>query len=146
MCAIGRLAGELLRVFLLGIVGFFATLLLAAGTILVWLIGCVSALFLMIAVAEAVWWLHSHSHHAAITTLGYFGYAAGTFALIPVLFWSKEKLTGWRERHRVQRVPCQIHINSSGVRPRPSARHRGVRQHPEWVGTGFGLVFRKYRP
>jgi hypothetical protein len=50
--------------------------------------------------AEAIWWLYAHSLHAAITALGYFGYAAGTFALIPVLFWSKEKLAGWPERRR----------------------------------------------
>jgi hypothetical protein len=100
MRAIGQLAGEFLRVFLSGVAGFFAILILAAGTILAWLIGCASALFLLIAVAEAIWWLYARSHHAAINALGYFGYAAGTFALIPVLFWSKERLAGWPERRR----------------------------------------------
>jgi hypothetical protein len=100
MRAIGRLAGELLSVFLLGVVGFLAVLLLAAGTVLLWLIGCASALFLLIAAAEAIWWMHTYSRHAAITAVGYVGYAAGTFALIPVLFWSKEKLAGWPARHR----------------------------------------------
>jgi hypothetical protein len=103
MRAIGRLAGELLSVFLSGMAGFFAMLLLIAGTILAWLIGCASALFLLIAVAETIWWLHTRSLHAALTALGYFGYAAGSFALIPILFWSKDKLTGWPERQR-QRV------------------------------------------
>lgn len=100
MRAIGRFAGEVLRVFLSSVVGFFAVLLLVVGTALAWLIGCASALFLLIAVAEALWWLHTHSRHAAITALGYLGYAAVTFALIPVLLWSKEKLAGWPERQR----------------------------------------------
>ncbi len=103
MRAIGRLAAELVCVFLAGILGFFAMLLLAVGTILAWMIGCASALFLVIAVAESIWWLHTHSHHAAMTALVYFGYAAGSFALIPVMVWSKDKLTGWPERRR-QRV------------------------------------------
>ena len=100
MRAIGRFAGQVLRIFLSGVVGFFAVLLLVAGTVLMWLIGCASALFLLIAVAEVIWWLHTHSHHAAITALGYFCYDAVTFAFIPVLFWSKEKLVGWPERQR----------------------------------------------
>ena len=53
-----------------------------------------------IALAESAWWLHTHSHHAAVTALGFYGYAAATFALIPVLFWLKDKLTGWPERRR----------------------------------------------
>lgn len=100
MRAIGRLAAELACVFLAGVLGFFAVLLLAVGTILAWMIGCASALFLLIAVAESVWWLHTHSHHAAVTALGYFGYAAGSFALIPVMFWSKDKLIRWSERRQ----------------------------------------------
>ncbi len=57
---------------------------------------------LIIAVAESGWWLHTHSHHAVVTALGYYGYAAGTFALIPVLYFLKDKLTGWPERRRQQ--------------------------------------------
>jgi hypothetical protein len=100
MRGISRLAAELAGVFLFGVLAFFATLLLVAGTILMWLIGCASALFLLIAIAEAIWWLHTRNQHAASTALGYFGYAAGTFALIPVLFWSKDKLSMWSERHQ----------------------------------------------
>jgi len=100
MRAIGRFAGELLSVFWSGVLGFFALLLLAAGTVLVWLIGCASALLLVIALAESAWWLHTHSHHAAVTALGFYGYAAAIFGLIPVLFWLKDKLTGWPDRRR----------------------------------------------
>jgi hypothetical protein len=100
MRAIGRFTGELLGVFSSGVLGFFAMLLLAAGTVLAWLVGCVSALLLIIALAELAWWLHTHSHHAAVTALGFYGYAAATFALIPMLFWLKDKVTGSPERRR----------------------------------------------
>lgn len=101
MRAIGGFLTELVGVFLAGVIGFFAMLVLAAGAVLAWLIGCVSGLFLLIALAEPVWWLHTHSHYAAVTALGYYGYAAGTFALIPVLFFLKEKLTGWPEGRKL---------------------------------------------
>jgi hypothetical protein len=97
MRAIGRCAGELLGVFSWSVLGFFAMLLLAAGMVLAWLIGCACALLLIIALAESAWWLHTHSHHAAVTALGFYGYAAAAFALIPVFFWLKDKLTGWPE-------------------------------------------------
>jgi hypothetical protein len=100
MRAIGRLAGEFLCVCLSGVVGFVAMLLLVACTVLAWLIGCASALFLLIAMAEAIWWLHTYSYHAAVTSLGYFGYSAGTFALIPILVWSKDRLAERPERQR----------------------------------------------
>lgn len=102
MRAIGRFLAELVGVFLAGVLGFFAMLLLIAGVVLAWLVCCVSGLFLLIAVAESGWWLHTHSQHAAVTALGYYGYAAGTFAMIPVLFFLKEKLISWPERHRQQ--------------------------------------------
>ncbi len=102
MRVIGRFLAELVGVFLAGVLGFFAMLILAAGAVLAWLIGCVSGLFLLIALAESAWWLHTHNHHAAVTALGYYGYAAGTFALIPVLFFLKEKLTGWPANRRQQ--------------------------------------------
>lgn len=41
-----------------------------------------------------------HSHYVAATAIGYYGYAADIFALIPALFFLKEKLTGWPERRR----------------------------------------------
>jgi hypothetical protein len=100
MRAIGRFLLELAGVYIAGVVGFFVMLILAAGAVLVWLIGCVSGLFLIIALAESAWWLHTHSRHAAVTALGYYGYAAGTFALISVLFFLKEKFTSRPERHR----------------------------------------------
>jgi hypothetical protein len=102
MRAIGRFLAELAGVFLAGVLGFFAMLLLIAGAVLAWLVGCVSGLFLLIAVAESGWWLHTHSHHSAVTALGYYGYAAGAFAMIPVLLFLKEKLIGWPERRRQQ--------------------------------------------
>jgi hypothetical protein len=98
MRALGRFAGELLGVFSCGVFGFFAMLLLATGTVLAWLIGCASALLIVIALAESAWWLHTHSDHAAVTALGFYGYAAVSFALIQVLFWLKDKLSGWPER------------------------------------------------
>jgi hypothetical protein len=59
-----------------------------------------------IALAESAWWLHTHSRHAAVTAFGYYGYAAGTFELISVLFFLKDKLTSWPE-HRRQRGATQ---------------------------------------
>ena len=110
MRAIGRFLGELAGVFVAGVFGFFVMLVLAVGAVLVWLIGCVSGLFLIIALAESAWWLHTHSDHAAVTALGYYGYASGTFALISVLFFLHDKLTGWPEHHRrkvaMQRIGC----------------------------------------
>jgi hypothetical protein len=53
MRAIWRFACELLGVFWSGVIGLFAMLVLAAGTVLVWLIGCASALLLIIALAES---------------------------------------------------------------------------------------------
>jgi hypothetical protein len=100
MCAIGRFAGELLGVLWSGVLGFFAMLLLAAGAVFAWLVGCASALLLIIALAESAWWLHTRSHHAAATALGFYAYAAATFAVIPVMFWLKNKLTGLPERRR----------------------------------------------
>lgn len=108
MRATGRFLTELVGVFLAGVLGFLAMLILAAGAVLAWLIGCAAGLFLLIALAESGWWLHTHSHHAAVTALGYYGYAAGTFALIPVLFFLKEKLTGWPGRRRRQRAMQRI--------------------------------------
>lgn len=100
MRAVGGFLAELLGVFALGVFGFFVMLATVAGVLLVWLIGCVSGLFLIIALAESAWWLYTHSHHAAVTALGYYGYAAGTFALIPVLFHLKDKLAAWPEPRR----------------------------------------------
>jgi len=93
-------------VFVAGVFGFFLMLVLAAGAVLVWLIGCVSGLFLIIALAESAWWLHTRSHHAAMTALGYYGYASGTFALIPVLFFLHDERTSWPE-HQRRRVAMQ---------------------------------------
>ncbi|MDT7953974.1 MAG: hypothetical protein RQ966_20970 [Acetobacteraceae bacterium] len=117
MRATGRFLTELVGVFLAGVLSFFAMLIVAAGAVLAWLIGCVSGLFLLIALAESGWWLHTHSHHAAMTALGYYGYAAGTFALIPVLFFLKDKLTGWPERRRRQAAMQRI----GGLRLAPDA-------------------------
>ncbi|HUZ64823.1 MAG TPA: hypothetical protein VMU82_14055 [Acetobacteraceae bacterium] len=100
MRVLGGFLAELLGVFAAGVFGFFVMLALAAGVLLVWLIGCVSGLFLIIALVESAWWLYAHSHHAAVTALGYYGYAAGTFALIPVLFYLKDKLAAWPEQRR----------------------------------------------
>lgn len=116
MRAIGRFLGELVGVFVAGVFGFFLMLVLAAGVVLVWLIGCVSGLFLIIALAESAWWLHTHSHHAAVTALGYYGYASGTFALISVLFDLKDRLPGWPQYHH-QRV---------------AMRHAGALRVPEF--------------
>jgi hypothetical protein len=98
MRAIGHFVGELATVFVASVIGFFVMLLLAAGAVLAWLIGCASALFLLIAFAEMAWWLHTYDHHAAVTALGYFGYAAGAFALIPVLCFLRDAFTHWPER------------------------------------------------
>jgi hypothetical protein len=100
MRAIAQLISEALSMFVSSVLGFFALLLLAVGAILTWLIGCASAIFLLIALAESVWWLHTHSHHAAVTALGFYGYAAATFAVIPVLFLLRDKLSDWPERRR----------------------------------------------
>ena len=100
MRAIAQLISEALSVFVSSVLGFFALLLLAVGAVLAWLIGCASALFLLIALAESVWWLHTHSHHAAVTALGFYGYAAATFALIPVLFLLRDKFSDRPERRR----------------------------------------------
>jgi hypothetical protein len=86
MRATVRFLAELASAYLAGLLGFFALLILLAGAMLAWLIGCLSGLFLMIALAESAWWLHTYSHHAAVTALGYYGYAAETFAVLPVLF------------------------------------------------------------
>jgi hypothetical protein len=112
MRAIGRFLEELAGVFVAGVFGFFLMLVLAAGVLLVWLTGCMSGVLLIIALAESAWWLHRHSHQAAVTALGYYGYASGTFALISVLFFLKEKLTGWPEHARQQVIRQRI----SGLR------------------------------
>lgn len=106
MRAIVGFLAELLGVFAAGVFGFFVLLALAAGVLLVWLIGCVSGLFLIIALAESAWWLYTHSHHAAVTALGYYGYAAGMFALIPVQFHLKDRLAAW-PGHRRQRAAAR---------------------------------------
>ena len=100
-----RLLAELVVVLVCGVIGFFVGLILATGAALAWLLGCASALFLLVALAESAWWLHTHSRHAAITALGYYAYTAGAFGLISVLFWLKDKLTGWPDvrRRRVGR-------------------------------------------
>lgn len=100
MRTVGRLLAGLVGTFICGVIGFFLMLVFAAGTVLAWLLGCASGLFLLIAVAESAWWLHTHSHHVAMTALGYYGYAAGAFGLISVLFWLKDKFTGWPEGRR----------------------------------------------
>ena len=53
MRAIGRFLAELVGVLIAGVLGFFAMLMLAAWAMLIWLIGCVSGLFLIIALAES---------------------------------------------------------------------------------------------
>jgi hypothetical protein len=98
MRATGYFVAELATVFVASVIGFFVMLLLAAGVVLTWLFGCASAWFLLVALAETAWWLRTHDHHAAITALGYFGYAGGAFALIPVLSFLKDTLTHWPER------------------------------------------------
>ena len=100
MRAVGGFLAELACVFIAGVFGFFLMLVLAAGLVLAWLIGCMSGLFLVIALAESGWWMYTHSVHAGMTALGYYCYAAATFALIPVLAFLKEVLTGWPARHR----------------------------------------------
>ncbi len=98
--AIASFLGELLILFISSVLGFFVLVLLTAGTALALFLGCASTIFLLIALAESVWWLYTHSPHAAVTALGFYGYAAGTFAMIPVLFFLKDKLSGWPERRR----------------------------------------------
>jgi hypothetical protein len=98
MRVIGHFVAELATVFVASVIGFFVMLLLVAVAVLAWLIGCASALFLLVALAETAWWLLTHDHHAAITALGYFGYAATAFALIPMLSFLKEVLVHWPER------------------------------------------------
>jgi hypothetical protein len=127
MHATARFLCELAGVFLAGMFGFFVLLILAAGAVLAWLIGCVSGLFLIIALAESGWWLHTHSHHAAMTAFGYYGYAAGTFALIPVLFFLKDKLIDW-----------------PGHRPRQGAQSRITGSRPV-PGGSFDAVPRPWR-
>ena len=48
-----RLLAELVGVFVCGVIGFFVGLILAAGAVLAWLLGCASALFLLVALAES---------------------------------------------------------------------------------------------
>lgn len=84
--AIAQLLAEALSIFVSIVLGFFALLLLAAGAVLTWLVRRASAIFLLIALAETAWWLNTHSHHAAVTALGFYGYSAATFAVIPVFF------------------------------------------------------------
>ena len=98
--AIVQLLSEALSIFVSSVVGFFALLLLATGAVLTWLVGCASAIFLLIALAETAWWLHTHSHHAAVTALGFYGYSAATFAVIPVFFLLRDKLDSWSEPRR----------------------------------------------
>ncbi|MDA8247982.1 MAG: hypothetical protein M0Z28_02295 [Rhodospirillales bacterium] len=107
-----RLLAELVGVFVCGVIGFFVGLILAAGAVLAWLLGCASALFLLVALAESAWWMHTHSHHAAVTALGYYAYTAGAIGLISVLFWLKDRLVGWPNvgrgrvvRHRMSLTP-----------------------------------------
>ena len=45
---------------------------------------------------------HGQTDHAAMTALGYYGYAAGTFAFMPVMCFLKDKLTSWPEHCRQQ--------------------------------------------
>ena len=92
--AIASFVDELLILILSSVLGFFVLVLLIVGTALALFLGCASAIFLLIALAESVWWLYTHSHHAAVTALGFYSYAAGTFAMIPVLFFLKDKLSG----------------------------------------------------
>jgi hypothetical protein len=98
--AIARFLGEALSMFVSSVLGFFALLLLLAGAVLIWLVGCASAIFLVIALAETAWWVHTHSHHAAVTALGFYGYSAAFFAVIPVLFLLRDKLGHSSETHR----------------------------------------------
>ncbi len=86
MRAIGRLLEDLVIVFVAGVLGFFLILAMLAGAALAMMLGGASLVFLVIALGDAIWWLHSHNQHAGISALVYFAYAAGSFALIPVLF------------------------------------------------------------
>lgn len=135
MRAAGGFLGELAGVFLAGVFGFFLMLVMAGGLVLAWLIGCVSGLFLIIALAESGWWLYTHSVHAGLTALGYFGYAATTFALIPVLAFLKEKLTGWPAHHggkinveRISGLRLTRDVPFALAAPPPGAANHRVRR------------------
>ena len=49
--------------------------------------GAACAAFLVVALCCTGWWFYTHDHHAGVTALGFYGYAAGTFALMGLVFY-----------------------------------------------------------
>jgi hypothetical protein len=74
-----------------------ATVLMAVGSVIAWLIGCASVLLLLNAVIDAVWWHYTRDQHAGVAAIGLFAGSVATFALIPTILWLKYKLSGGSE-------------------------------------------------
>ena len=67
---VGALA-ELLSVFVSGVVTFFVLIIYAIGFVLLLTGGAICGSFLLIALAESVYRLATHSHHAGVTALAH---------------------------------------------------------------------------
>lgn len=85
MRPVGRAISELVGVLAAGFVAFFVVLTYAAGLLLLLACGFACAGFLLVALFSMVMWLCTGDAHALRVMLGYFGYAAGTFAIITAL-------------------------------------------------------------
>lgn len=93
MRAIGRFFSDLLAAFLAGVLSIIFLILMAVALVIGGAIVLVGTMFGLIAAFEGVGWAVTGTHHAAVTTLGYLGYAVGTFAIIPAVGFMWGRLT-----------------------------------------------------
>lgn len=95
---------ELLGVLVAGFLGFFVMLAYAVGFLLLLACGFACAGFLLVALFSMATWLFTHDAHAFRMMVGYFGYAAGVFAVIGALSYYHGKFVDGVKAKRGQRV------------------------------------------
>ena len=104
MRVIGRAISELVGVLTAGFIAFFMMLAYAAGLLLLLACGFVCAGLLMVALFSMVMWLLTRDTHAFSVMLGYFVYAAGTFAIIAALSYHQGKFMDIMKAKKRRRI------------------------------------------
>ena len=88
-----RALSELFGVIVAGVVAFIGGIAFVVVVLLLWVLGLVSALFLMVSAFSTVMYAFTGSHHAGVLALTYLGYAAVPFVMAFVFHVYRLKLT-----------------------------------------------------
>lgn len=100
MRTIGRVLEELLLTFWVGLVSFFVMIAMVAGFLALCVLWFFLALFVIVAVAESIYWLLAHNHHAGVAAIQFWLAGATTLGLTVMIFRGRDMLLEWPQRRR----------------------------------------------